>query len=728
MKKLLTLLILCTFMNYAGGQIIFEEDFESGTTPAGWENQSNASDGGWKVGSAAALSSQFFPIQSNGSGNIAGTNDDACNCNKSDEIFITPPIDLSSVASAVLRFDSYYTDQSFQGAQEHASIVVSLDKMNWDELEDLHGHGSWDLHSVDLTNYVGNDSVYVGFMYDDVGAWLYGFAIDNVLVEVPLMTDAQLISDENAVFGEVNREFPIKGTLFNNGIVPITSINLSYTIDGGAPVSEFIDGLNIQALNYHSMETMVPWLPSAPGIYSIEVSIDMVNGMVDDDPLNNTVMFETEIFDEVIVPNKIDLFLAASPEISEIPGTGNLLNKPTDLDFFPILGKNELWVINERTESDGGSTLKVSNATEESPTLLHQVDGNAWHFMSLPTGIAFSSENFNFGTSPGVQDANHSGGTFTGPTLWSSDPEIYAQPSGGNGSHLDMLHGSPYGMGIAHEVDNVFWVFDDWNSDIVRYDFVDDHGPGNDDHSDAIVRRYSNIGIDSDRDIPSHMILDKNTGWLYVVDNENNRVFRLDINSGNIAGSIPLINEPLAEHSRVENFTVETILDTGLVTPCGIELFENYLLVGEYFTGDIAVFDMDNNFSELGRIETGEAGLTGIKIGPDGNIWYTNRLLNQLNKMEPGMNTGIEDLENENLITLSPNPTSGILHISYPQELNIEEFNYTIYSINGKQIQEKRQVESSNDLDLSTLNGGVYLVRIESENFTKMYKVLLQND
>jgi hypothetical protein len=72
------------------------------------------------------------------------------------------------------------------------------------------------------------------------------------------------------------------------------------------------------------------------------------------------------------------------------------------------------------------------------------------------------------------------------------------QPSGGNGSHLDMLHGSPFSMGIAHEVDNVFWVCDDWNKDIVRYDFVGDHGPGNDDHSDAIVNRYENIGIDAD--------------------------------------------------------------------------------------------------------------------------------------------------------------------------------------------------------------------------------------
>ena len=225
--------------------------------------------------------------------------------------------------------------------------------------------------------------------------------------------------------------------------------------------------------------------------------------------------------------------------------------------------------------------------------------------MSVPTGIAFS-DNGNFGSSAGVQDANHGGGTFTGPTLWSSDPDIYAQPSGGNGSHLDMLHGSPYSMGIASESENAFWVFDGWNNEIVRYDFVEDHGPGNDDHSDAIVRRYKDFTVLRDGDIPSHLVLDQATDWLYIVDNGNDRVLRLDINSGINGGAIPEINEPLAEHSAVINTTWEVIIDSGLDRPCGIEVIGNRLMVSDYATGEIIIYDMDNSFVELGRIETGE--------------------------------------------------------------------------------------------------------------------------
>jgi hypothetical protein len=136
-------------------------------------------------------------------------------------------------------------------------------------------------------------------------------------------------------------------------------------------------------------------------------------------------------------------------------------------------------------------------------------------------------------------------------------------------------------MGIAHEVDNVFWVYDDWNNDIVRYDFVDDHGPGADDHADGIVRRYSNIGIEADGDIPNHLILDKDTDWLYFVDNGNDRVIRLDINSATNSNGLPGINEPLAEHSSMTGFDYEVIIDSDLERPCGIEIFENTLLVGE---------------------------------------------------------------------------------------------------------------------------------------------------
>src|SRR5690606_37169917 len=154
---------------------------------------------------------------------------------------------------------------------------------------------------------------------------------------------------------------------------------------------------------------------------------------------------------------------------------------------------------------------------------------------------------------PGIRDANHTAnGTFTGPTLWSSHPDINAQPCGGDGSHLDMLHGSPYSMGIAHEADNIYWVFDGYNEHIVQYDFNEDHGPGNDDHSDGEIRRFTDITVEKEGKVPSHLILGKTTGWLYVVDNGNDRVLRVYINSATtMSPNLPLINEPLTVNATM---------------------------------------------------------------------------------------------------------------------------------------------------------------------------------
>ena len=75
-------------------------------------------------------------------------------------------------------------------------------------------------------------------------------------------------------------------------------------------------------------------------------------------------------------------------------------------------------------ESSGGSTVTFFNAGAASMDWMWKRDPNAWHFMSLPSGIAMGDNGF-FSTCPGVYDANHNGGDpFTGPTHWNADTSI----------------------------------------------------------------------------------------------------------------------------------------------------------------------------------------------------------------------------------------------------------------------------------------------------------------
>ena len=250
---------------------------------------------------------------------------------------------------------------------------------------------------------------------------------------------------------------------------------------------------------------------------------------------------------EVEPTSRIPEFYTTLPEGSTTPtytmvaNSANQVSDPQDIDFHPSrIG--ELWVLNRGVQNTGSSTVTITDAGKSTQTFDRRIDGNAWHFMSLSTALAFSPENQNFGTSPGVFDANHNGGTpFTGPALWSSDMSIYARPSGGNGSHLDMLHESPYSMGIAHEKDNIFWVFDGYNSQIVKYDFKSDHGPGNANHDDGEVDRYIGITVKRKVNVPSHMVIDKKSGWMYICDTGNKRILRMRINSGTMKRNLSVL-------------------------------------------------------------------------------------------------------------------------------------------------------------------------------------------
>ncbi len=165
---------------------------------------------------------------------------------------------------------------------------------------------------------------------------------------------------------------------------------------------------------------------------------------------------------------------------------------------------------------------------------------------------------------------------------------IYARPSGGNGSHLDMLHGSSLGMGIASETKNAFWLFYGYHKHSCRYDFNVDHGAGNDDHSNAHVSRCKDVVLTRNTPgIPSHMAFDSKKEWLYIVDGGTARVLRVNVKTGSLKGNLPLINEQIAVHNEITGALTHIFIRSGLINPCGIEVSGKRLFVSDYGTGEI---------------------------------------------------------------------------------------------------------------------------------------------
>lgn len=505
--------------------------------------------------------------------------------------------------------------------------------------------------------------------------------------------------------------YNLNAHVFNGGTTTITSYDLNYTVNGGAINTHNVTGTSLANYMDEDVAHSIPLNIPTNGVYTVKIWADNLNsGNADLYNLNDTLIVYVEAGPGR--PNYLDGYINASVTIDQVASSANSVNDPTDLDFHPVLTNKELWVINRGTENSGGSTVTIYDAGEPTQTSVYKQDGNAWHFMSLPTGLAFS-RNGNWASSPGVYDANHNGGAaFTGPSLWSSNMGIYAQPSGGNGSHLDMLHLSPYSQGIATEDDNVFWVTDGYTNDIVRYDFAEDHGPGNSFHGDAIVHRFSDdvIAKDPNNVIVSHLVLDKNKQWLYVVDHGGQRVFRIDITTGSDIGGAPNypMNEPIAEYTEYTGYTQELVVN-GLDKPAGIDVIEDRMIVSEYQTGEIIIYDISTIPAvELERISTGLNSVQGIKIGPDGRIWFVDGNSDGVYRIETA-DLNVNELSVD--INVYPNPNAGsfIVHKGTLIEGIIE-----VRDVNGKLLKEIGIDGNSSEVKLD-VESGIYFVSISTE-------------
>ena len=326
------------------------------------------------------------------------------------------------------------------------------------------------------------------------------------------------------------------------------------------------------------------------------------------------------------------------PEFTVIADSEDSVNRPNDLAFHPHEDRaGELWLINENSTATGGSTVTIFDAGTEDQETLWLRDGNAWHFLAMPTAMAFA-DNGKWASGTGLQDNNQNNGTWAGPTLWSSDFEIYAAvgdpPTGEvNGSHLDMLHGSPYSMGIAYEENNAYWVFDGYNEHIVLYDFVAPHPPGGYDHSNGEIFRHTDVEVERHTSYPSHMIVDRATGWLYINDTGNERVLRMDTSTGEKAAELPDTGDYIEVHWDMQGTTFEVFADHRLSTPTGIALHDGTLFVSDTDREEIIAYDVDSG-QELDRIDVG-SGIRGITIGPDEKLWLANYDTSEILRLDP---------------------------------------------------------------------------------------------
>ena len=147
---------------------------------------------------------------------------------------------------------------------------------------------------------------------------------------------------------------------------------------------------------------------------------------------------------------------------------------------------------------------------------------------------------------------------------------------------------------------------------------------------------------------PGHMILDKQTGILYIADTGANRVLWVNTddttyNTENILDPLWYQNPSSTQKEDLAEYSVITgvewgVLDTGLSRPSGIALEAGRLFVSENGNGDIVAYELSTNgksATEIDSIQTSASSIMGLEIGPNGHLYYVDNGRDQVIRVDP---------------------------------------------------------------------------------------------
>ena len=222
------------------------------------------------------------------------------------------------------------------------------------------------------------------------------------------------------------------------------------------------------------------------------------------------------------------------------------------------------------------------------------------------------------------------------------------------------------------------------------------------------MTRYPEVETERVDDVASHMILDEEKKWLYIVDTGNKRVIRLDITSGERGNTLSAPNEDLADYYEMTNTTSEVIISEGLDQPAGIELVDNRLFVSDKALGKIFLYDIDNDFELLGEIVVGE-GVQGIKVGIERSLYYVNSIDETLIRLAPVFVSSVDEYHESELVIYPSLNSNGILNISYNEIIK----EITVFDILGKRVISIVDLASmSITVKIPELNPGTYFVQV----------------
>ncbi len=137
--------------------------------------------------------------------------------------------------------------------------------------------------------------------------------------------NATLVSVDNAKYELLsNAPYEITYSIGNNGSETINEVQVSYSIDGGTAVTDVISGLSIASGAIAQVNSTTKWNPTVSQTYSIDVTIDSVNGTLDGTIADNSGNSSVLIVDAFVQRNVLHEVFTSSTCGPCKPGNENL--------------------------------------------------------------------------------------------------------------------------------------------------------------------------------------------------------------------------------------------------------------------------------------------------------------------------------------------------------------------------------------------------------------------
>jgi Outer membrane protein Omp28/Secretion system C-terminal sorting domain/Cleaved Adhesin Domain len=292
------------------------ESFETGCPPAGWSLVNPDGGTGW---AQVAAGTTPLPGWNGGEATVpAGGGSYSAYCTwttggaaSNDQWLITPAIDIQDgdildfwlEVQNASTFNDYLEVLLSTTDAQPASFTETITQIDFTD------EYPWTQSQFDLSAYAGQ-TCYIAFretVADNQANGAY-MSLDLVQVGTIEAVDATLVSINTPQYHQLG-ELNISGTLMNNGSDDITSYDVNYAIDGGAPSATYsITGVSIPLGGMDDFTHDAPYNFTSDGTYEIEVVISNVNGggetNLDDNSLTKEVIaYTTSVQKKIILEN-----------------------------------------------------------------------------------------------------------------------------------------------------------------------------------------------------------------------------------------------------------------------------------------------------------------------------------------------------------------------------------------------------------------------------------------